>query len=226
MQGKDYKLLMHNISMKKINIAIAFIIILSFVIAAYAYNTIPGNIVASHWNFKGEVNGYMPKFWGLFLMPIISVALFLLFLAIPKIDPLKKNIDKFRNYYNSLIFIILLFFFYIFLLTIIANFGYQFNMNYALIPALGILFIFIGAIMKKMKRNWFMGIRTPWTISNDEVWKKTHDLGSVLFILAGIAAIVGIFFQEYLWWFILVPILVAAIVPVVYSYIIWRKIKK
>ncbi len=212
--------------MKKINIAISCIVVLSFIIAAYAYNAIPGNIVASHWGFKGEVNGYMPKFWGLFLMPIISLALLLLFLVIPRIDPLKKNIDKFRVYYDSLILVIMLFFFYIFMLTIIANFGYNFNMNYAMIPALGILFIFIGAIMKKMKRNWFMGIRTPWTISNDEVWKKTHDLGSILFILAGIAAIIGVFFQKYLWWFILLPTLIAAIVPIVYSYIIYRRIKK
>ncbi|OGJ21116.1 hypothetical protein A3K73_08455 [Candidatus Pacearchaeota archaeon RBG_13_36_9] len=212
--------------MKKINIAIAFMIVLSFIIAAYAYNSIPEDKVASHWNFEGEVNGYMPKFWGLFLMPIISLALLLLFLVIPRIDPLKKNIEKFRKYYDSLILVILLFFFYIFLLTILANFGYNFNMNYALIPALGFLFILIGYFMKKMKRNWFMGIRTPWTISNDEVWKKTHDLGSILFILAGIAVFIGIFFQDYLWLFILLPILIAAIVPVVYSYIIYRKIKK
>ena len=212
--------------MKKTNIAIVCIIILSFIIAAYAYNVIPEDKVASHWNFKGEVDGYMPKFWGFFLMPIISVALFLLLIFIPKIDPLKNNVAKFRKYYDYLILAILLFLFYIFLLTIFANFGYRFNMNYAIIPAFALLFIILGYFLRKTKRNWFMGIRTPWTISSDEVWEKTHNLGSVLFIIAGIIVFLGIFFQDYIWLFFIVPIIIAAIVPVVYSYIIWRKIKK
>ena len=88
------------------------------------------------------------------------------------------------------------------------------------------LFFYIGLVIKKTKRNWFIGIRTPWTISNDVVWEKTHNLGSILFILAGIMIILGIFFPKYILLFILVPILVAVIVPVVYSYIIWRKLQK
>jgi uncharacterized membrane protein len=210
--------------MKKITIAAICIIVLSFVIAAYAYNTIPGDKVASHWNARGEVNGYMSKFWGLFLVPIISVALYLLFLAIPKIDPMQNNIEKFRKYYDILILVIMIFLFYIFLLTILANFGYNFNMTWAILPAVGLLFIYIGAIMHKMKRNWFAGIRTPWTISSDEVWDKTHALGGKLFVAAGIITIIGIFFQDYLIWFMLVPILAAAIIPIVYSYLIYRKI--
>jgi len=212
--------------MKKTNIAIIILIILSFIIAAYAYSVIPEDKVASHWGFNGEVNGYMPKFWGLFLMPMMSIALFLLLIFIPKIDPLKKNVAKFRKYYDYLVLAILLFLFYIFLLTIFANFGYKFNMNYAIIPAFALLFIILGYFLKKTKRNWFMGIRTPWTISSDEVWEKTHNLGSVLFIIAGIIVFLGIFFQDYIWLFFIVPIIIAAIVPVIYSYIIYRKIKK
>jgi uncharacterized membrane protein len=212
--------------MKKINILILILIAASFAIAGYAYNIIPEGKVASHWNTAGIVDGYMPKFFGLFLMPIISVALFLLLVFIPKIDPLRKNVDKFRSYYDSFILVIILFFFYIFMLTIIANLGYRFNMNYAIVPAFSILFIYLGAIMKKMKRNWFIGIKTPWTISSDEVWDKTHLLGGKLFIAAGVIAFLGIFFQDYLWLFVLIPILAAAFIPVVYSYLIYRKIKR
>lgn len=211
--------------MKKTNIAIICIIILSFILSIYSYQTIPGKKVASHWNVKGEVDGYMLKFWGLFLMPIISLALYLLLLLIPKIDPLKKNIEKFRKYYDYFILMLMILLLYIFILTILANLGYRFNMNNTLIPAIGFLLFYIGIIMKKMKRNWFIGIRTPWTLSSDKVWKKTHILGGRLFIISGVIMLIGIFFQKYLFWFILIPILIAAISPIIYSYIIYRRIK-
>ena len=75
------------------------IVLASFIIGIYFYPQMPERM-ASHWNIKGEVNGYLPKFWGLFLMPFISLCIFLLSIAIPKIDPLKYNIDKFRKYYD------------------------------------------------------------------------------------------------------------------------------
>ena len=88
-------------------IALATIFI-SFAIGIWAYPQLP-EIVASHWNEKGEVNGYMSKFLGIFLMPIMSLAMFLLFNFIPKIDPMKANIEKFRKYYNAFIVSIILF---------------------------------------------------------------------------------------------------------------------
>jgi len=84
--------------------------------------------MASHWNFKGEVDDYLPKFWGLFLMPIISLGLFLLFLLIPKIDPLKANIEKFRKYFDGFMVLMMVFLFYIYLLSIIWNLGKRFDM--------------------------------------------------------------------------------------------------
>lgn len=94
-------------------------------------------------------------------MPIVTIAMWLLFLLIPKIDPLKKNIEKFRKYYDNFILLMILFLFYIFLLTIAWNKGVRFDMTTAIIPAIGILFYYIGSLMSYIKRNWFMGIRTP-----------------------------------------------------------------
>ena len=210
--------------MKKITIAIILIIILSFVIAIYAYQTIDGDKVASHWNAKGEVNGYMSKFLGVFLFPLILIGLYLVFLVIPKIDPLKKNIEKFRKYYDIFILAIMLFMFYVFILTLLFNLGYSFNMKTMLMPTIGLLFFGIGMFMKKLKRNWFIGIRTPWTISNDEVWKKTHLLGAKLFKLLGIIIFLGIFFRKYLLWFILVPVIISVVWLFAYSYLEYRKI--
>ena len=218
-----------NMSKEKIKIttiAILTLIIFSFVIATYAYQKIEGDKVASHWNAKGEVDGYMPKFLGIFLFPLIFIGLYVLFLVIPKIDPLKKNILQFRKYYDVFILVILLFLFYAFSLTILANLGYSFNMTTMLMPAIGLLFFGMGLFLKKLKRNWFIGIRTPWTISNDEVWKKTHLLGSKLFKLSGVIIFLGIFFQKYFLWFILIPVLISVVWLVIYSYLEYRKIEK
>lgn len=202
-----------------------FIIVLSFIIGIASYNSLPSTL-ASHWGSNGNVNGYIPKFWALFLLPLISLGMLLLFYFIPRIDPLKKNYEKFRKYFDSFIFVIILFLFYIYLLTILWNFHVLFNMTTALIPALGFLFIYIGAILRNIKRNWFIGIRTPWTISSDKVWDKTHRLGSILFQISGIIMILGIFFDDFIVYFILVPIIVSAVALVVYSYLEYRKLEK
>jgi uncharacterized membrane protein len=159
--------------MEKSRIIIIGIIILSFLAGVYFYPQMP-EVVASHWNAQGEVDGYMPKSWGLFLMPLLLVGLFLLFLLIPKIDPLKENIKKFRRYFDGFTALLILFLFYVYLLTIFWNIGSRFNMGQLMIPALGILFYYCGILVENAKRNWFIGIRTPWTLSSETVWDKTH----------------------------------------------------
>ncbi|MBU2634467.1 MAG: DUF1648 domain-containing protein, partial [Nanoarchaeota archaeon] len=159
--------------MKKTTILALIIIILSFLISIYFYPQLPDQM-ASHWNSKGEVDDYMSKFWGSFLMPIVSLGILLLFIFIPKIDPLKKNIQAFRKYYDMFIIIMILFLFYIHILTLLWSLNIKYNMTQMLIPAIAILFYYISILMKNSKRNWFIGIRTPWTLSNDKVWEKTH----------------------------------------------------
>jgi len=129
--------------MRKSEIIVLGIILLSFIVGIYLYSQMPEKM-ASHWNAKGEVDGYMSKFWGLFLMPLISVGLFLLFIAVPKIDPLKHNVEKFRRYYDGFIVLIIVFLFYLYLLTIFWNIGIRFEMIQLLVPAFGILFYYCG----------------------------------------------------------------------------------
>ena len=200
------------------------IILLSFAIGIYFYYQLPDQI-ASHWNFKGEVDGYMPKFWGVFLMPFVSIAMWILFIFIPKIDPLKKNIEKFRKYYDNFIILMILFLFYIFLLTIVWNSNLRFNMGQAIIPAIAVLFYYIGSLMGHMKRNWFMGIRTPWTLSSEKVWDKTHKLAGKLFKLMGVIMVFGLLFPEQLVWFVLLPVFAIIIYITAYSYFEYKKIE-
>jgi uncharacterized membrane protein len=207
---------------KKTNLIIISIIVLSFLSALYLYPQLPDR-VASHWNAQGQIDSYMPKFWGVFLMPAITLAIFLLFLLIPIIDPLKKNIDKFRNYFNWLIILIVAFLLYVYSLTVFWNLGYRFNMTLLMTPAVGLLFFYIGVILKHAERNWFIGIRTPWTLSSDVVWKKTHQLGAKLFKVAGIIAILGIFFAENALWFAIIPAIAFSLFLLVYSYFEHKK---
>ena len=205
------------------NIIIAVLIVVTIIASAIIYPQLPEN-VASHWNEQGEVDGYMTRFWGVALMPIALVGMVLLLLLIPLIDPLRANIAKFRDYYNVLILMLVVFMIYIHTLTLLWNLGYsQFSMNVALLPAMGFLFIIIGFLIRKAKRNFFIGIRTPWTLSNDKVWDETHRLGGIVFILSGILAVIGVFFSDYALWFVFVPLLGSVIFLVVYSYVLFER---
>ena len=211
--------------MKKIKIIILAIIAISFLVGFYLYPYMPDK-VASHWNIEGEVDGYMPKFWGLFLMPIISLVMFLLFLLIPKLDPLKENIKTFREYFDKFILLIILFLLYIHTLTILWSFGWRFDMGQLMAPAMGILFYFAGILIGKSKRNWSIGIRTPWTLSSDLNWDKTHKLGSKLFKISGVIAFFGLFLPGLAFYLIIIPVILSAIYSFVYSYLEYQKEKK
>jgi len=211
--------------MKKSTIAVLVIILISIAVGIYFYPKMPSKM-ASHWNINGEVNGYMPRFWALFMMPIISVVMFLMFIIIPKIDPLKKNVKKFRKYFDAFIVLMIVFLMYLHFLTLAWNLGYKFSMNLMIPPAIGILFYYCGILIEKSKRNWFIGIRTPWTLSSDIIWNKTHKLGSKLFKLAGIITFLSIIIPKYSFWIMIITILAASFWPVIYSYVIYQKSKK
>lgn len=198
------------------------IIILSFAIGIYYYPQMPEKL-ASHWNAQGQVNGYTSKFSGLFLMPIISVGMLLLFMLIPRIDPLRSNIRQFRKYFDGFVIMVMVFLFYLYLLTIFWNSGYAFNMIIFLSPAFAILFYYTGILIENAKRNWFIGIRTPWTLSSDKVWDKTNKIGGKLFKIAGLLALLGIFFETHAILIILVPVIIVSIYTVVYSYFEYQK---
>ncbi len=206
----------------KAQIVIAITVLLFFAVGGYFYPQMPERM-ASHWNARGEVDGYMSKFWGLFLMPFISLGLSAFLLMIPKIDPLKANIEKFKKYYYGFMILLLIFLLYLYLLTILWNLGLGFNMLQLLAPAFGILYYFCGVLIKKSKRNYFIGIRTPWTLSSEKVWDKTHFIGGRLFKAAGLVALLGVFFPSYAILFVLIPVILVSLFTIVYSYFAYQK---
>jgi uncharacterized membrane protein len=204
---------------------IVLVLVLAATIAGLSlWNRLPDQM-ASHWNVNDQVDGYMSKFWGMFLMPLITLGMFLLFLVIPNIDPLKANIAQFRDAFNLFIVLIVGFMVYVHMLTLLWNLGYtSFGLGRAMMPALGVLFIFVGYMLRKAKRNFFIGIRTPWTLSSDRVWDETHRIGAMLFTISGILALLGSFFGgTTAFAMLMVPILGSTIFLVIYSYVLYQR---
>lgn len=201
------------------------IILFSFLIGIYLYPVMPLRM-ASHWNINGDVDGYISRSWGLFLMPAISFIIFVFFEFFPKIDPLKKNIEGFRKHYNGFVIAIMAFLFYLYLLTIFWNIGVTFDMVRLLIPALAIIFYYAGVVIENAKMNWFIGIRTPWTLTSEHVWQKTHRLGGKLFKLAGLISLVGLLVPAYAFYLAIIPILAVTAYTFGYSYFEFKKESK
>lgn len=199
-------------------------VLLAFATAIYFEPLMPSKM-ASHWDWQGNVNGHMGKDFALFFFPFLMVALNFLFYFIPKIDPQKKNIEKFWNSYDSFILVFNIFMFYIYSITIIWNMGFKVNMNIVMMPALAVLFYACGDLIKNAKMNYSIGIRLPWTLASETVWNKTHKVGERLFKLTALITLLGVFFSNYAVWFFFVPLIISIIYILIYSYLEYQKVK-
>jgi uncharacterized membrane protein len=159
------------------------------------------------------------------MLPLITLGMFLLFLVVPSIDPMKANIAQFREAFNLFIVLIVGFMVYLYGLTLAWNLGYtDFRMSGAMLPAIGLLFIFIGFMLRQAKRNFFIGIRTPWTLSSDTVWNETHRAGSVLFMISGALAVIGgLFGGTTAFWMMFAPLMGSTLFLLVYSYVLYQR---
>jgi len=206
-------------------ITIVFIIIM-FGTAFYVHPLLPDKI-PTHWNAAGVADGFSGRN-GVFIVPIIYLVLSILLFILPLMEVFRDNMLKIYNYYFAFKIIFGVFFTVLFIATLLPNFGYDINVSYVVISMISLMFIGLGIILPKLKRNFMFGIRTGWTLSSDEVWDKTHKLGGILFILLGIAIILMLFFLklETLFFAFITLTLLVAIFLVFYSYYIYRNMKK
>jgi uncharacterized membrane protein len=181
--------------------------------------------LATHWNAAGEVDGYGSTFMGLYFLPILTMGISLLLVFLPGIDPMKANIETFRSDYNRFILVFAGFMYYIYSLSLAWNLGWHFSMNAAIAPAFGLFFVLTGMMVRKAKRNFFIGIRTPWTLANDVVWDKTHQLGGKLFIGAGLLTAATVFYPSISMTVLMVTVIGAAVISLVYSYVEFKRIE-
>ncbi len=200
------------------------LLVLSVGLALYYYPQMPDRM-ATHWNFEGEANGYSSRLLGVFLFPLTMLIMTVLFFVIPRVDPLKKNIEDFLVYYQRFVTFLLIFLIVVFIQTFLWNKGMKVPIGLIVSVGVGVIFYYSGVLCLKAKQNWFIGIRTPWTLSSDTVWKKTHQVGGRLFQVAGILAVIGVFMGQYAFYFVIVPVLSFTVFIVFYSYFVYRKEK-
>jgi len=199
---------------------VIFIALIAFTL--FYYQAVP-DLMASHWNVQGEVDGYMPKLAVLIMSPAFILLMTILSVGIVKMDPLYKNIQKFVGYFYGLMIIMSIFFTVIHLYVILWALGNQLNIIYFISPLFGLLFFYIALLLEKSERNWSIGIKTPWTLSSDVIWNKTHKLGAKLYIVSGILCLTGFFFPDLAFYFVLAPIIIFSIFLFFYSYFLSKR---
>lgn len=195
----------------------------AFVLAAAFYSRLP-DLVPTHWSERGVADGFTPKPWGPFVGPLLMAGVYALFLVIPAVSPRNYRIGPFARVFDILQCSIVGFLFVVNALVLLAGSGAHVDIGRALTIATGVLFTILGNFMGKVTRNFFIGIRTPWTLASDEVWFRTHRLGAKLLVLGGIVTIGGGLAGGGPVW-IVAPTIVVAIVTVGYSYVVYRKIE-
>ncbi len=195
------------------------LILATFCLGIALYPRLPDQM-AAHWNFAGNADGFMPKLPGTFFLPLTMLAVFGLYQWMITADPMKNNIVKSIKQFHHFLISIFIFFFYLFCLMMAWNLGYRFNMTQWIVPAVSMIFIAISHIIKDIQPNWTLGIKTPWTLSDKKVWRETHQWGSKMFRAASMVILAGVFLPQYLPYLFIAAILLAALVPTVYSY--WK----
>ncbi len=189
------------------------------------YGNLPDQIPL-HWGIDGQVS-YGSK-WQLWMVSGMSPLFGALFLLLPKIDPRTQNYKKFQGVYDSFCYVM-----FVFLLAmtgvVISETFYPGRISVGIVVTvmIGLLFIFFGNMMPKMKSNYFMGIKTPWTLSDTTVWNKTHRLAGKLWFAGGLAIAAGAFFikeDSLLFGLMMAIIFVVSVIPVVCSYLWYRQL--
>ncbi|HHW07134.1 MAG TPA: SdpI family protein, partial [Clostridia bacterium] len=172
----------------KIHWALWVIMLGTLVFGLVIYPQLPEQ-VPIHWNAAGEVDGYGSRFMGALGLPLMNLGLALLLKFVPAIDPKRQNYEKFKPFYQIFIWIFVLFMTGLYFLTIAWALGYRPSIALFTKLGMGIMFMVLGNYLGKVRPNWFFGIRTPWTIENEEVWLRTHRLGGPLMFGAGLITV-------------------------------------
>lgn len=200
------------------------LIILCFFFSAALWTRIP-DIVPVHWNIQGQPDRFGPKFINLFLLPVLSLFVLAIMSYLPRLDPFAKNYRRFAKVFQVFKLVISAFFLYLYVIILYASSLQQgFSAKIFFIPAFSVLFIIIGYYLPQLKRNFFIGIRTPWTLSSDKSWNKSHHLAGRIFILAGIANLIGIFLPATAAFYLFLGILITGgLIITIYSYWVYQQ---
>jgi len=189
---------------------------------AWAYPQLPP-LVATHFNVHGQPNGWSSRFTAAVLIPAIVLVMAVVFAVLPRIDPRRANYAKFGPAYWTIANAVLAVIAAIHVVLLMKALGWQIDMTRVAMAGVGALLVLVGNLMTRIRPNWFVGIRTPWTLSSETVWRRTHRFGGAAFVIAGVCLVAAGFVEAR--WALYGAVGVtgaAALGSVVYSYLLWR----
>lgn len=205
---------------------ILILIFLGLVLGVYFYPSLPDKIPV-HWDVNGEIDGYGSKIFGAFALPLINLGMYIMFLVLPYIDPKGKNYAKFDSTYQYLKYLLIVFFLGLEVYTLLLATGVIVNKPIYIGIMISLLFILLGNVMGRFKYNYFVGFRIPWTLANEEVWRKTHRLAAPLWVIGGIInLLLNVIGTNLKGIGLIIIMVVILIVPTVYSYFAYQKFVK
>lgn len=178
-----------------------------------------------HWNMEGQVDHYVAKtMLSAFMLPGLMMVTYFLMLALPFIDPKKERYALFANSYLFIRYLLLCFFVILYTIVTAKSIGVPLPIEKIIPASVSLLFIGIGNSMGKIRQNWFVGFKFPWTMTDEEVWNKTHRFGGKMFVATGFVGLVGSLFPP-VWTMIFLfgPLFIGIIVTGVYSYRLYEK---
>ena len=196
----------------------------AFATSVVLYPKLPA-IIPTHWNAAGVINGWMPKWRGAFIDPVVSLVIVVCLMLFEPIQIDEDGDDLKVRYYPTIVAGVAGLNFFANLWVLMAGMGWHRALPSHLAIAVGLLLVVLGNSLGKVRQNGVVGIRTPWTLADKEVWARTNRVGGWLIVLAGLvmaaAGIMG---------FRMVPGLIAigaaAAVSVGYSYVVWRRVNR
>ncbi len=196
---------------------------LAVAISIWAYPSLPPR-VATHWDLRGTPDGFSSRAWAVALIPIVIIAMTGLFNVLPKLDPRRENYAKFLSSYWLIANAVIVFVLVAHGMIITTGLGLSVRIDRLMPLGVGLLFVFLGNYLTRVEPNWFIGIRTPWTLSSDTVWRKTHRTAGWLMVLGGLVLASGAFLPgAMLLPLFIVTIVVVAVIPIVQSYVLWKR---
>lgn len=200
-----------------------FLVGASLVASAYFYVQFPAQ-VPSHYTITGVADRYADKAWVAFGMPALLVIIYFGMVFVPLLDPKKERYREFSKPYQVIRLLLMVYLTALYFVTSLYALGYPINVADASTIGIGILFLVIGNFMPKLKQTWFVGIRTPWTLSDEGVWRDTHRVGGWLFSASGVATLLSVMLPAYYRWWVFMAVIIATVgITFVYSYWRWHK---
>jgi uncharacterized membrane protein len=199
------------------------LIVIAVLVSIFAYPNLPDR-VPTHWNASGEVNGWSSRLWGAWMLPLIMALVWLILRAVPHIDPRKANYAKFQGMYDWLVILVIAFMLAIHVVIILAATGSPIAMHTVLMPSVGIFIAAVGFLLPRVHPNWFVGIRTPWTLTSDLSWERTHKIAGPLFIALGVLIVASTAVAPTTAiWILVVAAVGITIFLFAYSYQVWKE---